>query len=84
MTFSTSIVAACCSIRSPYSLLRCASAVVRSSSARYVSTGDRDDRLLGEGFQQFDLTVGEAAGVIGGKRDGADRLTVAHQWNRYL
>ena len=37
MTFSTSIVAACCSIRSPYSLFRSASAAVRSSNSRYVS-----------------------------------------------
>jgi hypothetical protein len=37
ITFSTSMVAACCSIRSPNSLLRSASAAVRSCSARYVS-----------------------------------------------
>jgi hypothetical protein len=30
ITFSTSMVADCCSIRSPYSLLRAASAAVRS------------------------------------------------------
>ena len=37
MVRNTSMVADCCSIRSPYSLLRAASAAVRSCNARYVS-----------------------------------------------
>ena len=54
------MVAACCSIRSPYSLLRWASAAVRSCNcAIRLGAGDRDHRLLGEGLQQFDLAIGE-------------------------
>ena len=40
---------------------------------------DGDHRLLGEGFQQLDLAVGEAAGLDRTKRDRADHHAVALQ-----
>jgi len=46
--------------------------------------GDRDDRLLSEGLQQLDLTVGEAADLPTSHRHRADRRSVAQQRQRYL
>ena len=56
ITFSTSMVAACCSIRSPYSLLRCGQR--RRALLQFaicLGAGDGDHRLFGEGPQQFHL-----------------------------
>jgi len=46
--------------------------------------GDGDDRLLGEGLQQCDLAVGEAADLSTSHRYRADRRAVAQQRQRYL
>ena len=62
ITFSTSMVADCCSIRSPNSLLRCGQRRgARLQFAIRLGAADGDHRLLGEGLQQLDLAVGEAA-----------------------
>lgn len=45
---------------------------------------DGDARLFGEGFQQFDLTVGEATGITAADRNNADRTTLAQQWDRQV
>jgi hypothetical protein len=45
-----------------------------------LGTADRDHRLLGKGFQQFDLCVGKTAFSYASNRDRADRAAVTHQW----
>jgi hypothetical protein len=49
-----------------------------------LGAGDGDDRLLGEGLQQCDLAVGEAADLSTSQRHRADRRAVAQQRQRYL
>ena len=73
MTFSTSLVAVWYSS----DLLKIARAGLQRTIR--LGAGDGDHRLLGEGFQQFDLAVGEAAGFLGGNRNNADRHAVSHQ-----
>src|SRR5215475_1505974 len=40
---------------------------------------DRDNRLIGEGFDQLNLLVGERAHHLASKHQGADRNTFAHE-----
>jgi len=47
-----------------------------------LGASDRDDRLLGKGLQQRDLTVGEAAGFQICHGDGASRAAIPDQWDR--
>ena len=42
---------------------RVSSAVRRCNSLNVSDAADGDDRLFGKGLQQFDLAVGEAAGL---------------------
>jgi len=42
---------------------------------------DRDDRLVSEGANQFDLPLRERLDSCPSKRDHADRLAVAQQWH---
>ena len=49
-----------------------------------LGAGDGDDRLLGEGLQQRDLAVGEAADLCTCQHHRADRRAVAQQRQRYL
>ena len=50
--------------------------------AMRLGAGDGDHRLLGEGLQQLDLAVGEAAALSAPKDECADRRAAAHQWDR--
>jgi hypothetical protein len=47
-----------------------------------LGAGDGDHRLLGEGLQQLDLAVGEAAALSAPKDECADRRAAAHQRDR--
>ena len=49
-----------------------------------LGAGDGDDSLLGEGLQQCDLAVGEAADLRTRQLHRADRRSVAQQRQRYL
>jgi hypothetical protein len=49
-----------------------------------LGAGNGDDRLLGEGLQQGDLAVGEAADLCTGQHYRTDRRAVAQQRQRYL
>ena len=49
-----------------------------------LGAGDGDDSLLGEGLQQCDLAVGEAADLSTCHRHRADRRAVAQQRQHYL
>ncbi len=75
IAFSTSIVAACCSIFSPYSLWRLCEGAIS------LGAGDRDHRLLGKGAQLLDLGLREAAWLPASEGDRADRSGVAQQWH---
>jgi len=44
-----------------------------------LGAGDGDHRLLGEGLQQLDLAVGEAAALSAPKGERADRRAAAYQ-----
>jgi hypothetical protein len=43
---------------------------------------DGDHRLLGEGLQQFDMSIGEGVDMRVDEHDDADRNTFAQQWYR--
>src|SRR5207302_3522707 len=47
-----------------------------------LGAGDGDHRLLGEGLQQLDLAVGEAAALSASKSERADRGAAAYQRDR--
>ena len=66
MTFSTSLVAVW------YSSDSCRSAVRWLHCAIRLGAADRDHRLLGEGLQQFNLAVGEAAALAAAKSERPD------------
>ena len=78
MTFSTSLVAVW------YSSDSCRSAGAGLQRAIRLGAADGDHRLLGEGFQQFDLAVGEAARLATADAIAPIARAGAQQWDRHV